>query len=89
MERSHLEHLFSAWLCEYPELPDPVVEHRFDVGRRWRFDFAWPDWFFAVEIEGITRSMGGRGGVRMPGRHQGYDGFLRDAEKYERAMRLG
>ena len=51
---------------------EPKKEFRFHPKRRWRFDFAWPDEKFAVEIEGLTHS---------GGRHQRMDGFLRDAEK--------
>ncbi len=33
-------------------LPAPVAEYRFSSGRRWRFDFAWPDKLVAVEFDG-------------------------------------
>ena len=57
-------------------------EYRFAYPRRWRFDFAWPAWKFAVEVDGL----GWRG---RPGRHQTAIGFLADAEKYEAAMLAG
>jgi very-short-patch-repair endonuclease len=64
------------------DLPKPVREYRFDdTGRLWRFDFAWPAYLFAVEVEGIT---GGDGG-----RHQRVVGFQKDVEKYEAAMLQG
>lgn len=79
---SHLEDEFLVMLrrgCS-PDLPCPVRELVFAPPRKWRFDFAWPDHKFAVEIEG---------GVRTGGRHQRPDGFVADAEKYEQAMLLG
>ena len=54
-----------------------VSEYRFDSKRRWRFDFAWPELRFAVEVEGITKE---------GGRHQRPAGFEADLEKYEAAM---
>jgi very-short-patch-repair endonuclease len=47
----------------------------------WRFDFAWPDLLFAVEVEGITHGEGGR--------HQRAYGFELDLEKYQAAMLQG
>lgn len=35
-----------------PDLPQPVEEYRFHVTRKWRFDFAWPDYKIAVEVDG-------------------------------------
>ena len=52
-------------------------ELRFHRPRRFRFDFAFIEVMFAVEIEGIT--YGG-------GRHQRKDGFEKDLEKYQIAM---
>ena len=48
--------------------------------KNWRFDFAWPDKMFAVEVEGITAS---------GGRHQRIGGFKGDLEKYHHAMQIG
>lgn len=46
----------------------------------WRFDFAWPDLMFAVEVEG---------GAHVNGRHNRGKGFEEDLLKYHHAMRLG
>lgn len=43
-----------------------VREHRFHPARRWRFDFAWPELLFAVEVEG---------GIWTGGRHNRGSGF--------------
>lgn len=53
-------------------------EVRFDPGRGWRFDFAWPELMVAVEIEGGTW-IGGHGGTR----------FEQDAVKYAEAAIRG
>lgn len=58
----------------------PVREHSFHPERRWRFDFAWPEYKLAVEIEG---------GVWNNGRHNRGSGFVADCEKYNAAALLG
>jgi hypothetical protein len=67
-------------------------EHRFDLSRRWRFDFVlvtcrgsagirrYVDGGLAVEVEG---------GVWTSGRHTRGKGFVNDAEKYAHALALG
>jgi very-short-patch-repair endonuclease len=62
------------------QVPDPTVEHRFDLERAWRFDFAWPSLMVAVEVDGGTRSNG---------RHVRAAGFEADADKLNRAALLG
>jgi very-short-patch-repair endonuclease len=57
-----------------------VREYRFDIQRRWRFDFAWPSQKLAVEIEG---------GVWSRGRHTRGAGYVADLEKYNAATLLG
>ena len=47
--------------------------------RDWRFDFCWPAYKLAVEVEG-------GGGM---GRHTTAKGFRQDIEKYHHAMALG
>ena len=61
-------------------LPKPVREYRFDASRRWRFDFAWPGFAIAVELDGGTHS---------GGRHVRGDGFERDVEKMNAATAAG
>lgn len=60
----------------------PGVRHRIKQAgfKDWRFDFAWPNLQFAVEIEGATPS---------GGRHQRIYGFLDDIEKYHVAIDMG
>ena len=61
-----------------PFLP-PEREFRFLTSRRWRFDFAWPSRFVAVEVDGNAWH------VRGGGRH------MQDAdlEKYNEAACKG
>ena len=55
-------------------------EFLFHPKRKWRFDFAWPSFKVAVEIEG---------GVWTNGRHTRGSGFIEDCEKYNAAVLLG
>lgn len=50
------------------------------IGRRWRFDFAWPERLIAVEVEG---------GVFVGGHHSRGVGFTADCEKYNEAAVMG
>ena len=61
-------------------LPEPEREYRFHPTRRWRFDFAWPDYMLAAEVEG---------GVWAQGRHTRGSGFIKDCIKYNEAVILG
>jgi len=65
-------------------LPKPVIEHPFakPLGRRHRFDLAWPERMLALEIDGGVWIRGG-------GRHNRGAGFLRDQEKFNLATQLG
>ena len=49
------EELFAAQ-CRSYRLPRFEQQHYFakSIGRRWRFDFAFPDYKLAVEIEGLV-----------------------------------
>ena len=71
-----LELLFKDAKIEYE------AEYRFHSTRRWRFDFAFPQYKIALEIEGL----GPRGSA---GAHQRTKGFKKDLEKYDAAARLG
>lgn len=61
-------------------LPSPAREFRFHPKRRWRFDFAWPLYRAAVEVDG---------GIYSRGRHVRGSGFERDAEKRNAAVLAG
>ncbi len=61
-------------------LPAPAREYRFHPRRRWRFDFAWPLYRVAAEIDG---------GIYSRGRHVRGSGFERDAEKRNAAVLAG
>lgn len=63
-------------------LPPVTREYWFarDIGRRWRFDFAWPEHMLALECEG---------GAYTQGRHVRPLGFRQDCEKYLEAACRG
>lgn len=79
MPESSLERIMAHHL-KAAGLPEPVREHRFEPGRRWRFDFAWPERRVALEVEG---------GTYTRGRHCRPRGFQADSEKYNAATILG
>ena len=62
------------------QIPRPDLEYRFCDGRRWRFDYAWPDKMVALEIEG---------GIWIRGRHVTGLGYEKDCRKYSEAAVLG
>lgn len=77
--------------CRQYQLPEPVRELQFakHIGRRWRFDFAWPDHMVAVEIEGLVVFRGNDGALQVKGRHASITGFRNDAVKYAEAAVMG
>ena len=64
--------------CAIAGIPRPVPEYRFALvhGRRWRFDYAWPELRVAVEIDG---------GGFVHGRHHRPAGFAEDCVKLNTA----
>lgn len=70
----------AAWLLRAlaPDLPEPEREYRFDTERRWRFDFAWPLYAVALEVNGGRYTFAG-------GRHASDN----DYAKMRRAAALG
>jgi very-short-patch-repair endonuclease len=78
---SWLEETLAVHIRAY-ELPQPVRELRLDPGRRFRFDFAWPEQGLAVEVDG-GEYLAGRG------HHYNAEGIARDREKAILADRLG
>lgn len=75
----HSKPVFLA-LCAQYGIPKPEDEYRFHPDRKWRFDYAWPDFKVALEIEG---------GAWTGGRHNRGNGFIADMEKYNAAAQLG
>lgn len=57
-----------------------IKEFKFHPERRWRFDYAIPQYKIALEVEG---------GVWTQGRHTRPQGFLGDIEKYNTATLMG
>jgi len=79
LKREHLEMKFLDQLHRLG-CPEPVTQFRFDPKRRWRFDFAWPDFDVAVDIDG---------GTWIGGRHTTGVGYQKDTEKMNAANILG
>ncbi|MEM4203152.1 MAG: hypothetical protein QXS54_03685 [Candidatus Methanomethylicaceae archaeon] len=80
MPAAHPYSIFESALSQYYRIPAPEREYYFDPPRKWRFDYAWPERKVAVEIEG---------GVWTYGRHNRAATFIKDLEKYNRAVELG
>ena len=59
------------------KLPVPKQEFIFHPPRKWRFDFSWPDYLIACEIEG---------GIWINGGHNRGSGWTSNMEKYNTAV---
>ena len=79
MSKSDLEEDL-AWQIKIAGLPEPKREYRFHHTRKWRADFAWPEFKLIAEVEG---------GVWNQGRHVRGKGFIDDCEKCNEAATLG
>lgn len=66
--------------CQGAGIPRAQTEFTFHPTRKWRFDYAWPEFRLALEVEG---------GAWTNGRHTRGSGFVRDLEKYSEAAALG
>lgn len=62
------------------DLPEPVREYKFHDTRRWRFDFAYPNYKVAIEVDG---------GVYSRGRHTTGKGYTSDQYKGNAAIEDG
>lgn len=69
-----------------PPLDGVVLETEFlfHPARKWRFDFAFPAFRVAIEIDGRAR-----GNPETAGRHQTVDGARKDLEKHRAAVLRG
>lgn len=67
-------------ICKTDLKVECVKEHKFHPKRKWRFDYAIPEYKIALEVEG---------GVWTGGRHIRAQGFLGDMEKYNTATLMG
>jgi hypothetical protein len=67
-------------MCQRGNVPEPVTEFVFHPIRKWRFDYAWPAFKIALEVDG---------GSFIQGRHNRGGGFRDDIEKANAAVCLG
>lgn len=67
-------------ICKTDLKVECVKEFKFHPVRKWRFDYAVPEYKIALEVEG---------GVWTGGRHTSPKGFLGDIEKYNTATLMG
>lgn len=88
-KESNLERTFDTLLKQLcPTLSTPEKEFVFarSIGRRWRFDRAWPDVRVAVELEGGVYTHVKKNGTLSAGRHVRFKGFEEDCCKYNTAQ---
>jgi very-short-patch-repair endonuclease len=79
--KAHLEQRFlESWRRLFPSLPTPTMQHKFHPTRKWRWDFSFPEYLLAVEIQGGSWI----GGGHNRGRQQ-----QKDYEKQREAVKLG
>lgn len=71
---------FFTTLCRSDLKVECIKEHRFHPIRKWRFDYAIPEFKIAIEIDG---------GVWTQGRHTRPQGYLNDMEKFNVAAAMG
>jgi len=71
--------VFRAW-CKAEGLPAPTPEYRIVPGRRFRWEWAWPEHEVALEIQG---------GVWIGGKHGRGSGVVKDHEKMNLAVLAG
>jgi len=69
-------------MCQQFGVPAPKLEYIFAPGRKFRFDYAIPEYKLAIETEGGIWQKGGTG-------HSHPTGIVRDMEKYTLAATLG
>lgn len=67
-------------ICKSDLRVECVKEYKFHPTRKWRFDFAIPEYKIAIEIDG---------GVWNYGRHNRAQGYLADMKKFNAAASLG
>lgn len=67
-------------VCAALDREAPETEYRFHDTRKWRFDFAWPLFKVAVEVNG---------GAFVQGRHTRGIGAVKDWEKLNTAQLAG
>ncbi|MGH8259393.1 MAG: hypothetical protein ACREUG_06845 [Steroidobacteraceae bacterium] len=83
------EELFAGQLEAFKTLRiERQVRFAKQCGRQWRFDFAFPEFMLAAEIEGIVPRKIGRELV-VGGRHGSVKGIIEDMDKYNTAALLG
>ena len=70
----------AAKLLRLSGLPTPERQYRFHPVRKWRFDFAWPESFIALEVEG---------GTFVKGAHVRGRRYSMDCVKYNTAASIG
>lgn len=89
MKKSDLEKTFELQLRKY-RLPIWESEYHFalDVSRKWRFDFAWPEFKLAVELNGLMVKYHEGRRVVATG-HASLDGIIKDYDKLNAAVILG
>jgi very-short-patch-repair endonuclease len=85
--------------CRARQMPTPRRELQFALEmleRRWKFDFAWPEYMVAVEVEGLVYRTcydaprpGAQRVLTVYGRHASPQGIKDDMEKYNAAALLG
>lgn len=87
--KSKAEELFALQLLAYPSLK-VIAQHRFakSIKRRWRFDFAFPKYRLAVELDGVVmKQIAGR--WYTMGRHADVTGMRGDNQKGAAAIMYG
>ena len=78
---SQNQHIF-FYILKKNKLPTPIPEFKFIENRKFRADYAWPEYKILLEVEGGIWKKGG-------GAHSRPSNIMRDIEKYNLATLNG
>lgn len=88
------EELFASQcrMFRLPPFEQQLLFAKEKLGRLWRFDFAWPQYKLAVEINGVNVQnvrVNGKPRLVVLGRHASIEGLRSEYEKMRAAANLG
>jgi very-short-patch-repair endonuclease len=88
--KANLEQKFlEAWNRKFPHLPKPIMQHKFNALRKWRFDFAWEFVGGLAAVRTVNLAVEIDGGAYVGGGHTRGKQQSKDYEKMNVATAMG